>query len=47
MRTKDSPGRRFSEWLVRAFETPATSVVPPIRDYPVPMHRGRGMARAR
>ncbi len=35
MRTKISPARRLSAWLIRALETPATSVVPPLRDYPV------------
>jgi hypothetical protein len=30
---------RFSAWLVRAFENPATSVVPPLRDYPVAVSR--------
>jgi hypothetical protein len=42
MRTKHSLAGRFSAWLIRAFETPATSVVPPLRDYPVaPVRRGR------
>ncbi len=30
MRTKNSWSAKFSAWLVRAFENPATSVVAPL-----------------
>jgi hypothetical protein len=42
MRAARTRPSRLAAWLTRAFENPATNIIPPLRDYPVAVSRRVG-----